>query len=110
MSTADALGPIIATIASELPTSALLKPLIEKIFLDSKRRFGRKPIHHKLSDMGYHVSEKRIARLMKEMGLEVAKPTYKAIHQKPLPRTYFKNLLTRQFDQAEPNLVWVSDI
>ena len=87
-----------------------IKPLIEKIFLDSKRRFGRKPIHHKLSDMGYHVSEKRIARLMKEMGLEVAKPTYKAIHQKPLPRTYFKNLLTRQFDQAEPNLVWVSDI
>lgn len=87
-----------------------IKPLIEKIFLDSKRRFGRKPIHHKLSDMGYHVSEKRIARLMKEMGLEVAKPIYKVIHQKPLPRTYFKNLLTRQFDQAEPNLVWVSDI
>ena len=24
-----------------------IKPLIEKIFLDSKRRFGRKPIHHK---------------------------------------------------------------
>lgn len=60
--------------------------------------------------MGYHVSEKRIASLMKEMGLVVSKPAYKAEHQKPLPRAYFKNLLTRQFDQAEPNLVWVSDI
>lgn len=87
-----------------------IKPLIEKIFLDSKRRFGRKPIHQKLSEMGCHVSEKRIARLMKEMGLEVSKPMYKAEHQKPLPRAYFKNLLCRQFDQPEPNLIWVSDI
>lgn len=87
-----------------------IKPLIEKIFLESKCRFGRKPIHRKLSEMGYHVSEKRIASLMKEMGLEVSKPAYKAEHQKPLPRAYFKNLLMRQFDQAEPNLVWVSDI
>lgn len=88
----------------------LLKPLIEQIFRESKERFGRKPIHYKLAEMGYHVSEKKIARLMKEMGLEVAKPAYKAEHQKPLPRTYFKNLLSRQFDQPKPNLIWVSDI
>lgn len=87
-----------------------LKPLIEQIFRDSKNRFGRKPIHQKLSEIGCHVSEKRIARIMKELGLEVSKPAYKAEHQKPLPRSYFKNLLSRQFDQPEPNLIWVSDI
>ena len=87
-----------------------LKPLVEQIFRDSKNRFGRKPIHHKLSEMGYHVSEKRIVRIMKELGLEVAKPMYKAEHQKPLPRAYFKNLLSRQFDQPAPNLIWISDI
>lgn len=87
-----------------------LKPLIEQIFRDSKNRFGRKPIRQKLSEIGYHVSEKRIARIMKELGLEVEKPAYKAEHQKPLPRSYFKNLLSRQLDQPEPNLIWVSDI
>lgn len=87
-----------------------LKPLVEQIFRDSKNRFGRKPIHHKLSEMGYHVSEKKIARIMKELRLEVAKPMHKAEHQKPLPRAYFKNLLSRQFDQPAPNLIWISDI
>ena len=87
-----------------------LKLMVEQVFRESKNRFGRKPIHHKLSDMGYHVSEKRIARIMKELGLEVARPVYKAEHQKPLPRTYFKNLLSRQFDQPKPNVIWVSDI
>lgn len=98
------------TLTSYDMSDIAIKPLVEKIFLESKCRFGRKPIHRKLSEMGYHVSEKRIASLMKEMGLVVSKPAYKAEHQKPLPRAYFKNLLTRQFDQAEPNLVWVSDI
>ena len=87
-----------------------LKLMVEQVFRESKNRFGRKPIHHKLSDMGYHVSEKRIARIMKELGLEVARPVYKVEHQKPLPRTYFKNLLSRQFDQPKPNVIWVSDI
>lgn len=87
-----------------------LKPLIRQIFHDSKNRFGRKPIRHKLAELGYKVSEKRIVRLMKEMGLSVAKPCYKAEHQKSLPRAYFRNLLARQFDQPQPNLIWVSDI
>lgn len=87
-----------------------IKPLIEKIFYDSKERFGRKPIHHKLLELGYRVSEKRVARLMQEMRLEVKKPQFLAEHKKPIPRSVFKNYLLRQFEQAEPNLVWVSDI
>lgn len=87
-----------------------VKPLIEKVFYESKERFGRKPIHYKLLEMGYNVSEKRVARLMQEMGLEVKKPQFLAQHKKPIPRTAFKNRLERHFDQLQPNLVWVSDI
>ncbi len=47
---------------------------------------------------------------MKEMGLEVKRPQYRAEHLKPLPRIYLKNNLKQQFDQSEPNKVWVSDI
>lgn len=87
-----------------------IKPLIREIFLKSKRRFGRKPIHHKLLEMGYQVSEARISRLMNEMGLHVARPAYMAAHLKSLPREHFQDLLHQQFHQIAPNLVWVTDI
>lgn len=87
-----------------------IKPLIREIFLQSKRRFGRKPIHHKLLDMGYRVSEARIARLMNDMGLKVARPAYLAAHLKSLPREHFQDLLHQEFHQIAPNLVWVTDI
>lgn len=88
----------------------VIKPIIKQIFYDSKKRFGRKPIQHKLNKLGYCVSEKRICRLMKEMGLEVEKPKYLAEHKKPIPRYYFKNYLKQEFEQDAPNKVWVSDI
>lgn len=87
-----------------------IKPIIKQIFYDSKKRFGRKPIQHKLSERGYCVSEKRVSRLMKEMGLEVEKPKYLAEHKKPVPRYYFKNYLKQEFEQNAPNKVWVTDI
>lgn len=60
--------------------------------------------------MGYQVSEYRISRLMKEMGLKVARPQYMAAHLKSLPREQFKDLLQQEFHQIAPNLVWVTDI
>lgn len=88
----------------------IIKPIIRQIFYDSKKRFGRKPIQYKLSERGYCVSEKRVCRLMKEMGLEVEKPKYLAEHKKSVPRYYFKNHLKQEFEQDAPNKVWVSDI
>lgn len=87
-----------------------LKPLIEKLFHENMDLLGRKPMQKKLRDIGVFVSEKRIARIMKELGLSVLTPQYRADHLKPIPNPYFKNRLNRQFDQAAPNLVWVSDI
>ncbi len=87
-----------------------LKPLVEKVFHDNMDLLGRKPIKKKLQDMGITVSERRVARLMKELGLHVAQAPYSAEHLKPLKKTFYKNQLMRQFEQTAPNLVWVSDI
>ena len=87
-----------------------LKPLIGKVFHDNMDLLGRKPIKKKLQDMGITVSERRVARLMKELGLHVAQAPYSAEHLKPLKKSFYKNQLMRQFEQTAPNLVWVSDI
>lgn len=91
-----------------------LKPVIKKLFEESKNRFGSRMIRAKLVNMGYTASQTRVASLMKEMGLICNS------QRKTLPeyrRTYAYsghgfaiNRLRRQFTQAKPNLVWVSDI
>ncbi len=98
------------TVNSYEENDKIIKPLIKQIFYGSKERFGRKPIRYKLRELGYNVSEKRICRLMKEMGLEVKRPQYMAEHLKPIPRMYLKNNLHQNFEQSAPNMVWVSDI
>ncbi len=87
-----------------------LKPILEKLFHENMDLLGRKPMQKKLRDQGIFASEKRIARLMKELGLFVSKPKYQADHLKPIPNPYFRNRLNQQYDQSAPNLVWVSDI
>ena len=42
------------------------RPIIQKIFEDSKRRLGAQPIRAKMRDMGYEISVRRINYLMKE--------------------------------------------
>lgn len=87
----------------------LLRPLIQEIFHNSKERFGSEKIRVKLIEQGITVGAAKVSQLMKEMGLN-------ANHKKPYrrannlyKRNYRKNILQRQFDQPEPNLVWVSD-
>ena len=46
-----------------------LKPILEKLFHENMDLLGRKPMQKKLRDQGIYASEKRIARLMKELGL-----------------------------------------
>ena len=46
-----------------------LKPLISEIFKKSSGRFGARRIRVKLIDTVYTVSERRISRLIKELGL-----------------------------------------
>lgn len=62
-----------------------------------------------MADSGIHVSRKRIAAVMQELGLYsvrlVAKKQFKRKQQ------YAKqNLLKREFSASHPNQIWISDI
>ncbi len=88
-----------------------VKSLILEIFNSSNGRFGKKPVKQKLLEKGFRVSEKRISRLMKEMGLCVKTPTFiKHYKNTSLKHERFNNILNRNFTQGKPNFVWVSDI
>ena len=87
-----------------------LKPLIAEIFSKSKARFGARKIRSKLMELGYTVSERRILRLMKELGLSSSgsKPRLNSANDRQYH--YYPNKLKRNFLTDAPNKVWVSDI
>ena len=84
------------------------KQEIERLFYDSKERYGSKKIRAIMVQNGIIISVKRVSRLMKELNL-VCKSNRKRIDTKSFSR-YRSNKLKRKFTQTEPNLVWVSDI
>ena len=87
-----------------------LKPLISEIFEKSGGRFGSRRIRVKLLDMGHTASERRISRLMKELGLSSkgARPRLNSANNRQYQ--YYLNKLKRNFLTTAPNKVWVSDI
>ena len=87
-----------------------LKLLISEIFEKSGGRFGSRRIRAKLLDMGHIASERRISRLMKELGLSSrgARPRLNSANDRQ--HQYYPNKLKRNFLTTAPNKVWVSDI
>jgi len=88
-----------------------LKIKIAEIYWQSRGTYGSPRIHEKLKKEGYHYNIKRIARLMKELGLKAIqkrkfKVTTDSNHNYPVK----ENLLKREFDVDTPNKAWVSDI
>lgn len=82
-----------------------LKPLITEIFSKSKARFGARRIRSKLMEQGYIVSERRILRLMKELGLSSTgtKPRLNSANDRQYQ--YYPNKLKRTFLTDAPNKV-----
>ncbi|WP_254683141.1 IS3 family transposase [Phaeobacter piscinae] len=87
-------------------------PKIKAAFSQSKTRYGSKRVHQDLKADGEAVSERRVARIMKENSISPRlrkrrKPrTTDSNHSlKPSP-----NLLEQQFDCSVPNRVWLADI
>lgn len=86
-----------------------LMPLIRDIFYEGREVLGAKRIRPKLRSMGYIVSERRVCRLMKQLGLKVehgTKDNYSFRENSP----YYVNRLHREFRPEAPNRAWVSDI
>ena len=85
-----------------------LKPIIEKIFDDSKQIYGASKIHAILKDRGYIVGQNTVAEIMHENGWFCIGHGAKKLYYMNLERK--EDLLKQQFTVTRPNEVWVSDI
>jgi putative transposase len=89
----------------------LLGDRIEANWRESRETYGRPRIQADLIDEGIHVSDKRVARLMKERSIHGAsrrkgfKTTVRDREARPAP-----DLVDRKFTATAPNQLWVADI
>jgi len=90
-----------------------LMALIKQIHKDSRETYGVPRIHAELEDdHGIWVARKRVARLMRRLGIEGVSrrgkrpQTTTPAAQAPAP----DDLVRRQFRAPEPNRLWVADI
>jgi putative transposase len=88
-----------------------LKQKIFQSYHESHGTYGSPRILKDLEEWGYSLCERKVGRLMKEMGLR-ALPDKKVVvttdsnHEQYV----YPNLLERQFAVDAPNAVWVADI
>jgi putative transposase len=89
----------------------LLRVEIRAIHKASRRRYGSPRVHAELKSSGRCVSRKRVARLMRDDGLQACPKrrftrTTLSEHNDPIA----PNVLGRDFTASQPNQVWVGDI
>lgn len=87
-----------------------IKEQIRAVFDESQQRFGAHKIAVVLAERGVRTSPKYVAELMREMGLQSASVYSKRDYEKKERLDKRQNILQRQFQVNEPNLVWVSDV
>jgi putative transposase len=92
-------------------SDARLSVHIRAAFTEARGAYGSPRVHEKLKKAGHGVSRKRVARIMRELGLEGRrkrrfKATTDSKHAMPVPG----NLLDRQFEVDAPDVAWVTDI
>jgi transposase InsO family protein len=84
---------------------------ISKSFHESFGTYGSPRVHADLVDWGYTISQKTVARMMKEMGLTATlKEKFVVTTDSNHDLNIYPNQLNRQFTVEEPNQAWVSDI
>jgi putative transposase len=89
----------------------MLGDRIEALWRESHETYGRPRIQSDLIDEGVHVSDKRVARLMRERSIYGAsrrkgfKTTVRDLDARPAP-----DLVERKFTATAPNQLWVADI
>ena len=77
----------------------------------SRRTYGSPRILRDLREDGHRVSRKRVARLMRELGLEGRrKRRFRATTDSQHPFPVAPNVLMRDFAVDAPNTAWVTDI
>lgn len=93
---------------------AYMKEITQKIsksFHESQGTYGSPRVHNDLVDWGYTISQKTVARLMKEMGLSASpKEKFVVTTDSNHDMKIYPNLVKRQFKTEKPNDIWVADI
>ncbi len=90
---------------------AVVREAAASLFVNSNQTYGHRRICAGLAVPGMLCGPKRVARLMKKLGMQVKtkrkfRLTTDSRHDFPIA----DNLLDRQFDQEMPNTAWISDI
>ncbi len=98
-------------VSARVKQDARLRVEISAAHSASRRTYGSPRILRDLREDGHRVSRKRVARLMRELGLEGRRKrrfraTTDSQHRFPVA----PNLLERDFDVEAPNTAWVTDI
>jgi transposase InsO family protein len=87
-----------------------LRVHIQASYAASRGRYGRPRVWKDLREAGERVSEKRIARLMREDGLRArARKRFRSTTLSEHDQPVAANVLARQFDADHPNQRWVGD-
>lgn len=85
--------------------------MVYQSFHESFGTYGSPRILKDLQEWGYVLSQKKIANLMRELGLCAVIPKqYQQTTNSNHNHLIFPNLVKRQFNVKEPNQVWVADI
>lgn len=84
---------------------------IKAIHADSRRTYGSPRVHAELGHQGETCSRKRVARLMKQIGLQAKmRKRYKHTTRANPKAKAAPNLLQQDFTAKTPNTRWVTDI
>jgi len=88
-----------------------IKKEIRKLFYQFHGTYGSPRIWNEMKKWGYNISDKTVARYMKEMGLRATPEqpfivTTDSNHSNPI----YPNLLDRHFYPEKPNHAWTTDV
>ena len=84
---------------------------LQAAYHGSRQVYGSPRIHAELRDQGISVSRKRVARLMRELGLSACRRRHRTITTRSEPGARVgPNLLNQEFTASGPNEKWTGDI
>ena len=83
---------------------------IRQLHRTRKKCYGSPRITPELRAEGFCVGENRVARLMREYGIQARRPRPFKVTTKTGPRPAAPHVLDRDFQAAGENLKWVTDI
>jgi putative transposase len=92
-------------------SDALLAAKVAAAHQRSRKTYGSPRIHRELKAQGVRVSKKRVARLMRENGIQgSSKRRYKHTTDSKHDGPIAPNTLDRKFSAPEPDRAWVTDV